>query len=178
MRRRWFLSGPYAFSIRRAISGVSAALPRRRSESVARLQPKDRMDRSFYPETKTHSQPVPNEQLGAEEGIRVRNTNEFFPNALDISSIGCYYLFMATSISDSATFLRVVVRKDFLKTIQDYRFTHRHNSASDAIRALIGYGLLAEGVVTPADGVSAVPPFRGAAPEIVNGSLVGWSGSL
>src|SRR5580700_239634 len=36
MRRRWCMSGPNAFSIRRAISGVSAALPRRRSESVAR----------------------------------------------------------------------------------------------------------------------------------------------
>src|SRR2546430_2214753 len=36
MRRRWFMSGPNAFSMRRAISGVRAALPRRRSESVAR----------------------------------------------------------------------------------------------------------------------------------------------
>src|SRR5438105_1372997 len=36
MRRRWFMSGPNAFSMRRAISGVSAALPWRRSESVAR----------------------------------------------------------------------------------------------------------------------------------------------
>src|SRR4029077_12281102 len=36
MRRRWFMSGPKAFSMRRAISGVSAALPWRRSESVAR----------------------------------------------------------------------------------------------------------------------------------------------
>src|ERR1700686_1175429 len=36
MRRRWFISGPNAFSMRRAISGVSAALPRSRSESVAR----------------------------------------------------------------------------------------------------------------------------------------------
>src|SRR5437870_8135807 len=36
MRRRWFMSGPNAFSMRRAISGVSAALPCRRSESVAR----------------------------------------------------------------------------------------------------------------------------------------------
>src|ERR1700680_4702255 len=36
MRRRWSMSGPNAFSIARAISGVSAALPRRRSESVAR----------------------------------------------------------------------------------------------------------------------------------------------
>src|SRR5205807_2153433 len=36
MRRRWSMSGPNAFSIRRAISGVSAALPCRRSESVAR----------------------------------------------------------------------------------------------------------------------------------------------
>src|ERR1039457_2863095 len=42
---------------------------------------------------------------------------------------------MATSISDNATFLRVVVRKDFLKTIQDYRFAHRHDSASEAIIA-------------------------------------------
>src|SRR5664279_2438815 len=36
MRRRWSISGPNAFSMRRAISGVSAALPCRRSESVAR----------------------------------------------------------------------------------------------------------------------------------------------
>src|SRR5580658_5498553 len=36
MRRRWSMSGPKAFSMRRAICGVSAALPRRRSESVAR----------------------------------------------------------------------------------------------------------------------------------------------
>src|SRR5580704_3443272 len=36
MRRRWSMSGPNAFSIRRAISGVSAALPCRRSDSVAR----------------------------------------------------------------------------------------------------------------------------------------------
>src|SRR5438105_1677813 len=36
MRRRWFMSVPNAFSMRRAISGVSAALPCRRSESVAR----------------------------------------------------------------------------------------------------------------------------------------------
>src|ERR1035437_6030618 len=36
MRRRWFMSGPNAFSMRRAISGVRAALPRRTSESVAR----------------------------------------------------------------------------------------------------------------------------------------------
>src|SRR6202521_3869213 len=36
MRRRWSMSGPNAFSMRRAISGVSAALPCRRSESVAR----------------------------------------------------------------------------------------------------------------------------------------------
>src|ERR1035437_3684300 len=36
MRRRWFMSGPNAFSMRRAISGVSAALAWRRSESVAR----------------------------------------------------------------------------------------------------------------------------------------------
>jgi hypothetical protein len=85
---------------------------------------------------------------------------------------------MATSISDNATFLRVVVRKDFLKTIQDYRFAHRHNSASDAIRALIGYGLLAEGSVKPAIGVSATAPFPGATPEILDGKLVGWSGDL
>ena len=85
---------------------------------------------------------------------------------------------MATSISDNATFLRVVVRKDFLKTIQDYRFAHRHDSASEAIRALIGYGLLAEGFVKPADGVCATPPFRGATPEILDGKLVGWSAKL
>jgi hypothetical protein len=85
---------------------------------------------------------------------------------------------MATSISDNATFLRVVVRKDFLKTIQDYRFAHRHDSASEAIRALIGYGLLAEGFVKPADGVCATPPFRGATPEILDGKLVGWSMKL
>src|SRR6266853_2931893 len=36
MRRRWFMSGPNAFSMRKAISGVSVALPWRRSESVAR----------------------------------------------------------------------------------------------------------------------------------------------
>src|SRR5713226_8423397 len=36
MRRRWFISGPNAFSMRRAISGVSAALPWRTSESDAR----------------------------------------------------------------------------------------------------------------------------------------------
>src|SRR3989454_11083489 len=36
MRRRWSMSGPNAFSMRRAISGVSAALPCRRSERVAR----------------------------------------------------------------------------------------------------------------------------------------------
>src|SRR5579863_4803352 len=36
MRRRWSMSGPNAFSIRSAISAVSAALPWRRSESVAR----------------------------------------------------------------------------------------------------------------------------------------------
>src|SRR2546430_4901424 len=36
MRRRWFISGPNAFSRRRAISGVSAALPWRTSESDAR----------------------------------------------------------------------------------------------------------------------------------------------
>src|SRR5436309_4618022 len=36
MRRRWLMSGPNAFSMRRAISGVSAALPCKRSESVAR----------------------------------------------------------------------------------------------------------------------------------------------
>src|SRR5437879_3298280 len=36
MRRRWFMSGPNAFSMRRAIPGVSAALPRSQSESVAR----------------------------------------------------------------------------------------------------------------------------------------------
>ena len=85
---------------------------------------------------------------------------------------------MASSIAEDSTFLRVVVRKDFLKTIQDYRFAHRHNSASDAIRALIGYGLLAEGFVQPADGVSAKPPWLGATPEIVDGKLVGWSAEL
>src|ERR1017187_6551280 len=36
MRRRWSMSGPNAFSMRRAISGVNAALPWSRSESVAR----------------------------------------------------------------------------------------------------------------------------------------------
>src|ERR1035437_2064242 len=36
MRRRWFMSGPNAFSMRRDISGVNAALAWRRSESVAR----------------------------------------------------------------------------------------------------------------------------------------------
>jgi hypothetical protein len=82
---------------------------------------------------------------------------------------------MATSISDNATFLRVVVRKDFLKTIQDYRFANRFNSLSDAIRALIGHGLLAEGFVKPEDGVPPTSPFPGGAPEITDGKLVGWS---
>src|SRR5258708_8511101 len=36
MPRRWSMSEPNAFSMRRAISGVSAALPCSRSESVAR----------------------------------------------------------------------------------------------------------------------------------------------
>lgn len=36
MRRRWPISGPNASSIRRAISAVSEALPRRRSDRVAR----------------------------------------------------------------------------------------------------------------------------------------------
>ena len=82
---------------------------------------------------------------------------------------------MATSISENATFLRVVVRKDFLKTIQDYRFANRFDSVSDAIRALIGHGLLAEGFVKPDDGVPPTAPFPGATPEIVSGKLVGWS---
>ena len=85
---------------------------------------------------------------------------------------------MASSISENATFLRVVVRKDFLKTIQDYRFANRFDSLSDAIRALIGHGLLAEGFVKPDDGVTPTAPFPGGAPEIVNGKLVGWSMEL
>src|SRR5579863_7190143 len=36
MRSRWSMAGPNAFSMRRAISGVSAALPCSRSDSVAR----------------------------------------------------------------------------------------------------------------------------------------------
>src|ERR1017187_8747900 len=36
MRRRWSISGPKAFSMRSAMSGVRADLPLRRSESVAR----------------------------------------------------------------------------------------------------------------------------------------------
>ncbi len=36
IRSRWSIAGPNAFSMRSAISGVTAALPRRRSESVAR----------------------------------------------------------------------------------------------------------------------------------------------
>jgi hypothetical protein len=96
-------------------------------------------------------------------------------STLDIVSIVVYDDHMATSISDNATFLRVVVRKDFLKTIQDYRFANRFNSLSDAIRALIGHGLLAEGFVKPDDGVSPTAPFAGAAPEITDGKLVGWS---
>src|SRR5450631_3177703 len=36
MRSRWFMSGPKAFSIRKAISGVSVDFPWRRSDSVAR----------------------------------------------------------------------------------------------------------------------------------------------
>jgi hypothetical protein len=70
------------------------------------------------------------------------------------------------------------VRKDFLKTIRDYRFAHRHDSVSDAIRALIGYGLLAEGFVKPAEGITATPPIPGATPEILDGKLVGWSAKL
>src|ERR1700722_17687013 len=38
MRSKWSISGPKAFSKRKAISGVSAALPWRRSESVAHFQ--------------------------------------------------------------------------------------------------------------------------------------------
>lgn len=85
---------------------------------------------------------------------------------------------MANTLSADSTFLRVVVHKNFLKTIQDYRFAQRHNSASEAIRALIGYGLLAEGFVKPADGVTAQPPWVGGTPEILDGKLVGWSGNL
>ena len=96
-------------------------------------------------------------------------------STFDIVSIVVYDDHMATSISENATFLRVVVRKDFLKTIQDYRFANRFESASDAIRALIGHGLLAEGFVMPAEGVPPTAPFPGGAPEIVNGKLVGWS---
>src|ERR1035441_4232751 len=36
MRRRWSISGPNAFSMRSAMSGVRADLPLRRSESIAR----------------------------------------------------------------------------------------------------------------------------------------------
>src|SRR5271157_6123612 len=36
MRSKWSMSGPNAFSMRRAISGVNAALPCNKSESVAR----------------------------------------------------------------------------------------------------------------------------------------------
>ena len=100
---------------------------------------------------------------------------ESLNSTLDIYSIVVYDEFMTTSISENATFLRVVVRKDFLRTIQDYRFANRFESASDAIRALIGHGLLAEGFVKPDDGVSPTAPFPGGTPEIVNGKLVGWS---
>src|ERR1019366_4140806 len=96
-------------------------------------------------------------------------------STLDILSIVIYDVYMASSISENATFLRVVVRKDFLKTIQDYRFANRFNSLSDAIRALIGHGLLAEGFVKPEDGVTPTSPFPGGAPEIIDGKLVGWS---
>jgi hypothetical protein len=34
--QKWFMSGPNAFSMRRAIAGVSADLPCKRSDSVAR----------------------------------------------------------------------------------------------------------------------------------------------
>ena len=85
---------------------------------------------------------------------------------------------MTSSTSENATFLRVVVRKDFLKTIQDYRFANRFDSLSDAIRALIGQGLLAERFVKPDDGVTPTAPFPGSASKIVNGKLVGWSMEL
>lgn len=85
---------------------------------------------------------------------------------------------MASSISADSTFLRVVIRKDFLKVIQDYRFKHRNNTTSDAVRALIGYGLLAQGFVKAAKGVTLEPPFSGAVPEIRNGVLTGWSADL
>jgi hypothetical protein len=96
-------------------------------------------------------------------------------STLDILSIMICDWFMASSISENATFLRVVVRKDFLKTIQDYRFANRFDSASDAIWALIGHGLLAEEFVKADAGVSPTAPFPGGVPEIVNGKLVGWS---
>jgi hypothetical protein len=71
-----------------------------------------------------------------------------------------------------------VVQKDLLKLIQDYRFKHRYNSASDAIRALIGHGLVAEGMITPAEGVSVSPAMSGAVPVMRDGKLLGWSAEL
>ena len=98
-----------------------------------------------------------------------------FNSTHDILRIVIYDVSMASSISENATFLRVVVRKDFLKTIQDYRFAKRFDSVSDAVRALFGHGLLAEGFVKPEDGVPPTSPFPGGAPEITDGKLVGWS---
>ncbi len=85
---------------------------------------------------------------------------------------------MATTIGPDLTFLRVVVRKDLLKTIQKYRFKKHYDSVSDAIRALIAQALLAEGEVQPADGVSPTAPFEGAVPLIRGGVLLGWSAKL
>jgi hypothetical protein len=85
---------------------------------------------------------------------------------------------MATTIGENATFLRVVVKNDLLKIIQDYRFKTRQDSTSDAVRALIARALIAEGLITPAEGVSIEPPSPGWSPEVRDGKLFGWSANL
>jgi hypothetical protein len=85
---------------------------------------------------------------------------------------------MATTIGENATFLRVVVDNDFLKIIQDYRFSARHNSMSEAVRVLITRGLIADGHIKPAKGVPTEPPSPGLRPEIKDGRLVGWSANV
>jgi hypothetical protein len=82
---------------------------------------------------------------------------------------------MVTKIGENATFLRLVVEKDFLKTIQDYRFAARHNSLSEAIRVLITRGLIAEGCIKPAEGVTLEPPDPSRwFPQIKDDKLLGW----
>jgi hypothetical protein len=85
---------------------------------------------------------------------------------------------MATTIGENATFLRVVVDNDFLKIIQNYRFSARHASVSEAVRVLITRGLIAEGQIKPGKGVSIEPPAQGCTPELKDGKLVGWSFSV